>query len=389
MNTKNYRTEVVSDLAQLDAVKWNELLALQEASSPFMRHENLLALHQSESACVATGWKPCFIVVLDGDEWQAACPVYLKTHSYGEYVFDWVWAQAYQRHGLQYYPKLVVSVPFTPVPGTRLMCRTPQARQALLVALETLAQQHQASSTHVLFCPPLEAQAATGKANWMLRDGIQFHWTNRSPLQWESFDEFLDGMRREKRKKILQERRKVLDAGVEITKKLGSEITAAEWDFFYLCYERTYHLHGTAPYLTRAYFAQMAQTMPDHWLLFVAHRAGQAIAASLIALDWATKTAFGRYWGCTEDVSMLHFEACYYAPLAWCIEQRFNRFEGGAQGVHKLARGLLPTPTQSAHWVAHEGFRGAIHDHLAAERAAVSGSLNDLSAHSPMRDSEP
>jgi uncharacterized protein len=284
---------------------------------------------------------------------------------------------------------LVVAVPFTPVPGARLMSRTPQARLALIEALGVLARERSASSIHVLFCPPEEAVAASHQGEWMLRDGIQFHWNNREPAPWRDFDEYLGGMRGDKRKKVLQERRKVVQAGVDVVERLGADITPADWDFFYRCYERTYQMHGAAPYLTRAYFAQMAETMSAHWLLFIAYQAGQPVAASLIALDWVAKVAFGRYWGCTQDISMLHFEACYYGPLAWCIKNGFNRFEGGAQGVHKLARGLLPAPTVSAHWVSHEGFRSAIHQQLAQEREDIVESLNELAAHSPMRRDEP
>jgi len=375
---------ILDDPTTLDAAPWNALLERQAAPTPFMRHEYLTALHRSRSAVADSGWIPQWIVVERGGVLQAACAVYLKTHSYGEYVFDWAWADAYRRHGLDYYPKLLCAVPFTPVPGSRLLAHDDAGRDLLLASMRALAQRAGLSSVHVLFFDD-EERAACERAGWMLRDGVQFHWTNRTPLPYADFGEFLAGLQRDKRKKIAQERRRVVEAGVALRAVEGMAIDTALWDFFYRCYTLTYRAHHSTPYLTRGFFADMARSMPEHWLMFVAERGGQPIAASLIALDPARRAAYGRYWGATEHVPCLHFEACYYAPLAWCIEHGYSRFEGGAQGEHKMARGLLPVRTGSAHWLADARFASAVDDFLAREGAGVRAYLDELNERNPFK----
>ena len=381
---KNYVIRVHDAPAQVDAEAWNSLLALQPDSTPFMRHEYLTALHESRSAVAETGWQPQFLTVHEGEALVAACPLYLKSHSYGEYVFDWAWADAYQRHGLDYYPKLLSAVPFTPVPGPRLMARDAAARMALLRGMEQFAAQAGLSSAHVLFLDTADQQAARD-AGWMMRSTVQFHWQNRMPEGHADFAAYLASLQRDKRKKIQQERCKVADAGVSFTTLQGREISADDWDHFYRCYRNTYRAHHSSPYLTRDFFRRMAETMPEHWLLFVARRGGDRIAASLIALDPAQRVAYGRYWGATEHVSCLHFEACYYQPLAWCIDQGYRRFEGGAQGEHKMARGLLPVQTWSAHWLAHPQFSQAVAEYLAREGAGVENYLDELNERQPFK----
>jgi hypothetical protein len=221
----------------------------------------------------------------------------------------------------------------------------------------------------------------------MMRSTVQFHWTQRTPQQYADFSDLLASLQREKRKKIQQERRRVAEAGVTFTSRQGNQIGAADWDFFYRCYTLTYRAHHSTPYLTRDFFARMARTMADNWLLFVAWRGGQRIAVSLIAIDPDRKTAFGRYWGATEHVNCLHFEACYYQPLAWCIAQGYERFEGGAQGEHKMARGLLPVQTWSAHWLAHPQFAEAVGDFLAREGAGVETYISELNDRLPFKSS--
>ena len=382
--SKDYVIRVIDHPGQVDASQWNALLHAQPSATPFMRHEYLLALHESESAVDATGWQPQYLVMHEGDLLSAACPLYLKTHSYGEYVFDWAWADAYQRHGLRYYPKLLSAVPFTPVPGPRLLARDDAGRMALLAGMTRLATQAKLSSAHVLFLDDADQRAARA-AGWMMRSTVQFHWTNRDPEPYADFAEFLSSLQREKRKKIQQERRRVQEAGVSFTVHQGTAITAEEWDFFYRCYTITYRAHHSSPYLTRDFFQRMADTMPQHWLLFIAWKDGRRIAASLIAIDGERGTAFGRYWGATEHISCLHFEACYYQPLAWCIAQGYRRFEGGAQGEHKMARGLLPVQTWSAHWLAHPQFAQAVADFLAREGAGVADYLDELNERRPFR----
>ena len=404
-------TRMFDSVQQLPAETWNDLLSRQSEPTPFMRHEYLAAMENSASATERTGWI-CRVVTL----WQtggrqeillAACPLYVKTHSYGEYVFDWAWARAYEQHGLPYYPKGVLAVPFTPVPGPRLLVCSPQWRLPLVQAVRAFAEEVQLSSLHLLFSQPEDLQACE-QDGWMARSTVQFHWKNHG---WRNFDDFLASLNQEKRKKIRQERRKVGEAGVRFETLQGQQITAEDWAFFYRCYERTYLEHGNPPYLTPDFFQTMAQHMPDHWVLFIAERQGRRIASSLIAVSAPPSSisgldnskreeglapaapvsiadhaiAYGRYWGALERVDCLHFEACYYQPIEWCIAHGFARFEGGAQGEHKMARALLPVVTPSAHWIAHPAFADAIGRFLDREGEGMAGYVEELQAHSPLR----
>jgi predicted N-acyltransferase len=349
-----------------------------------MHIEYLVALHRSLSAVAKTGWQPQFVCVYSGATLVAACPLYLKAHSYGEYVFDWAWADAYQRHGLAYYPKLLDAVPFTPVPGPRLLARDEAGRTLLLRAIEALAAQLGSSSAHVLFLDEAD-QAAARAQGWMMRSTVQFHWSQPPGAHYADFGHFLASLQREKRKKIQQERRRVVEAGVSIRTCCGEQITREDWDFFYRCYTQTYREHHSTPYLTRDFFTRMQQTMAQNWLLFIAERGARPIAASLIAIDPQRRAAFGRYWGAVEHVPCLHFEACYYQPLAWAIEHGYQRFEGGAQGEHKMARGLLPVQTWSAHWLAHPQFAHAVSEFLAREGAGMADYLDELQERRPFK----
>ncbi|MDM7942670.1 MAG: GNAT family N-acetyltransferase [Hydrogenophaga sp.] len=390
MSEFDYVTRVFSSPAQIEESAWNALLALEPDPSPFMRHEYLVALHESGSARPRAGWQAQFVTLWRAGELQAACPMYLKNNSYGEYVFDWAWANAYAQHGLDYYPKALVAVPFTPVPGARLLARNASARAALVKALIQHVRNEDLSSVHLLFAQPADV-AACEEAGMMLRHTVQFHWKNEAPgaaglsSSFTSFEHFLSSLQQEKRKKIRQERRKVTDAGVTFRWSRGADITGSDWDFFYRCYERTYLEHGNAPYLNRDFFRRMAQTLPQHWLLFVAEREGRAIACSLIGIDETARVAYGRYWGALERVDCLHFEACYYAPLAWCIEHNFRRFEGGAQGEHKMARALLPVRTTSAHWLAHPSFAEAVERFLEREGQGIGQYMDHLAGRNPLK----
>lgn len=369
----------------IEAADWDALLQAQDRPTPFMRHAYLCALHNSASACEATGWLPHWLTLHDEQGLAGACLVYAKTHSYGEYVFDWAWANAYQQHGMAYYPKALVATPFTPVPSSRLLARTPADRLALVRALVDWSAQCGLSSLHLLFLAPQDI-AACSQAGLMLRHTVQFHWNNSTP-PYANFEAFLASLTQEKRKKIRQERRKVNDAGVHFRAVQGAQISHAEWDFFYRCYERTYYEHGNAPYLSRDFFTRVAQALPEHWLLLIAERQGRAIACSLIALSPQDKVAYGRYWGALERVDCLHFEACYYQPLEWCIAHGYQRFEGGAQGEHKMARALLPTKTTSAHWIGDAAFADAINRFLLREAQGVENYMEELQHHSPLRSS--
>jgi len=402
MDRGNYVTCIHTDARAVDGLAWDSLLAQQDQPTPFMRHAYLSALQTKACAIPQTGWTPHYLVLQDAQGLLAACPVYTKMHSYGEYVFDFAWANAYQQHGLAYYPKALVAVPFTPVPGTRLLARNASAREALVRELLAWTTERELSSLHILFSSPAD-QAACTSAGLMQRQTVQFHRNNRQgpPVQgqpYSNFEDFLTSLSQVKRKKIRQERRKVAEAGIGFRHARGEEISEADWDFFYTCYERTYWEHGNAPYLSRAFFRAMADHMPEHWIMFVAEREGRPIAASLVALQTQAKdshrfgeklgssgVAYGRYWGATEHVDCLHFEACYYQPLIWCIENGFTRFEGGAQGEHKMARALMPVSTHSAHWLAHPAFADAVEQFLQRESEHTQNYLEELGAHSPFR----
>ena len=410
MGQLDYVIRVLPSPLEVDAAQWNALLAIQSDANPFMRHEYLAALHQSQAACPRTGWTPRTITLRLGDELVGACSLYLKTHSYGEYVFDHAWANAYAQHGLDYYPKALVAVPFTPVPGARLMAKTPENRAALVQGLIAWCEQEKLSSLHFLFANADDV-AACETLGLLLRHTVQFHWNNVAPTllapgsalppgkadfsrggpskncQFNSFDEFLATLAQEKRKKIRQERRKVADAGVTFRSAQGADISIADWDFFYRCYESTYLEHGNAPYLSRDFFQRMSTSMPENWLLFIAEQDGQPIACSLIAITCgqSPKIAYGRYWGALKRVDCLHFDACYYQPLQWCIEHGYHRFEGGAQGEHKMARALMPVKTTSAHWLANPSFADAIERYLAREGAGIESYMGELSERSPFK----
>ena len=395
----DYVIRVVDSSAAIDARQWNALLATQSDATPFMRHEYLAALEASGSAVAATGWHPQFVLLEKAHRLVGACALYLKNHSHGEYVFDWSWANAYAQHGLPYYPKAVIAVPFTPVPGSRLLARSSADRAQVAAGLVQWCKSRQLSSLHVLFTSPQDQEACV-QAGMMLRNTVQFHWNNSVP-GYGDFEAFLGSLAQDKRKKIRQERRKVAEAGVSFRWAQGTDISAADWEFFYRCYERTYLEHGNAPYLNRQFFGDMATTMPENWLLFIAERDGRPIASSLIAIkpsgtggsaefvsENQSAVAYGRYWGALERVDCLHFEACYYQPLQWCIGHGYQRFEGGAQGEHKLARALLPVMATSAHWLAHPAFADAVEKFLSREGEGVHDYLDELRQRSPMRKTD-
>ncbi len=381
----DYVTRVFDDMEAIAPALWDGLLAMQANPTPFMRHAYLQAMTASGSAVPRTGWGLRLLTLWQGQALAGACPVWLKGHSRGEYVFDWAWAEAYERHGLAYYPKAVVASPFTPVPGSRLLARHPGARAALIQALTGWCAAEGLPSLHILFGDATD-QAACLQAGLMLRQQVQFHWQNPG---WRDFEDFLASLNQDKRKKIRQERRKVREAGVVFRTVCGSQASEADWAFVQQCYQQTYWEHGNAPYLQPGFFETMRRAMPDNWVIFIGERSGQAMAMSLIGLqrdaDGNTEVAYGRYWGATQRVDCLHFEACYYQPIAWCIAHGVQRFEGGAQGEHKMARALLPVNTASAHWIAHPGFAEAIGRFLAREREGVTDYLEALTQHSPLR----
>ena len=377
-------------MASIEKTQWNQLLLSNSVPTPFLRYEYLNAMHESASAVSQTGWTPKYVTLGREGEMLAACPLYLKSHSYGEYVFDWAWAQAYQRHGLHYYPKALIASPFSPVPGSRLLALDPTHRVALLKSVLDLCLEWGVSSLHMLYAS-LEDMDAAEQCHMLQRQTIQFHWSNSdvNGQAFESFDGFLNSMNQEKRKKIKQERKKVFEAQVHFKTFEGQDIQEEQWAFFYRCYEQTYLEHGNAPYITREFFQSMHHEMPENWVMFIAYRMDRPIACSLIALQRSEShqpmVAYGRYWGALERVDCLHFEACYYQPLEWCIAHGVARFEGGAQGEHKMARALLPVKTHSAHWLAHPSFAKAVDEFLAQEGQNVEHYLEHLQERSPLK----
>ena len=371
-------TATVRILDSIDDVAGPDWDALA-GGQPFVRHAFLRALESSGCASARTGWRPRHLTLWQDDRLIGALPLYEKSHSRGEFVFDWAWAEAYARHGQRYYPKLVCSVPFSPIPGARLLAPDPPARRTLVGALTGFARHADVSSLHILFADANDT-ALLEAAGLQIRHAVQFHWHNAG---WPDFDGFLDSLARDKRKKIRQERRRVRDAGVTFRHLRGAQIGEADWHFFLRCYANTYHQRGQQPYLNLAFFLELARSMPENLLLFVAERAGRPIAAALDICD--AQALYGRYWGELEHVPLLHFEACYYQGIEWCIDHGIGRFEGGAQGEHKLARGLLPVRTASAHWIRDPRFADAIERHLDHESLAVAEYVSELEAHAPFR----
>ncbi len=367
--------DVVHSLTGIDREQWNRLTG----GDPFLRHEFLSALHDAGCASPATGWAPHYLVIRKDGRLEGAMPLYVKDHSYGEYVFDWAWADAYYRHGLEYYPKLVCAVPFTPVTGPRLLAANHTDRERLIAAALELARTLEVSSLHCLF--PLRAEACEmAERGMLLRHAVQFHWMNHD---YASFEHFLGSMSHDKRKKIHQERRKVRDAGIGFRWLEGGEIGREDWAFFARCYRQTYRAHHSTPYLNLDFFQRIGRAMPENLVLVIAHRNGRAIAASLNLRN--DRRLFGRYWGALEYHSGLHFETCYYQGIEYCIARGLAVFEGGSRGEHKLARGLLPAETVSAHWLAHPQFSAAIEEFLARESGSVAQYVDELNERLPYK----
>ncbi|MCD8504725.1 MAG: GNAT family N-acetyltransferase [Burkholderiaceae bacterium] len=367
----------LDDIAQMDTCAW-DALNTQAGGCVLTSHRFLAAFEQSGSVRPDTGWQPQHLIIEErhdsgrAGKVLAVVPLYIKGHSYGEFVFDWAWADAYQRAGLRYYPKWLAGVPFTPVTSSRLLCEREHKSLAAHALLKT-ARATDLSSLHVLYTDQLDQQQLVA-AGCLARHHTQFHWHNPG---WQSFDEFLGHLTQPKRKKIRAERRKVREAGVRTEVRTGAQINAAHWDFFYRCYANTYAERGNPPYLTRDFFSLID---PDCCVLAMAYREQQSIAASLLFLDQVadtqsgktTRKLYGRYWGSLESIDCLHFEVAYYTPIEWAINNRIDIIEGGAQGEHKMARGFTPVQTQSAHWLAHEGFAQAVADYLEREKRGLA-----------------
>ena len=365
-------------LAALDAPAWDALTG----GHPFLAHGFLSALHESGCASPRAGWTPRYLTAWSRGTLVGALPLYAKAHSWGEYVFDWGWADAYRRHGRRYYPKLVVAIPFTPVTGPRVLGGHEATRRALLDAALARVADGSHSSLHVLFAPPPEARELES-AGWIMRRGVQFHWSNAG---WRDFDDFLAAFSHDKRKKIRQDRRKLAARGIRFERKPGSALAAPDWAFFFRCYESTYRMHHSTPYLTRDAFERIGAALGDRIVMVIGTRDGAPLCAALDVTDG--KTMWGRYWGTVEHVPGLHFEACYYQAIEHCLAHGIARFEGGAQGSHKLARGLDPATTHSAHAIGDRGFAAAIADFCARESLEVAATVDELMEARPFRKAE-
>jgi predicted N-acyltransferase len=368
----------LDSIAQVDAHSWN---ALAGRGQPFLRHEFFAALEQSGCAAPRTGWVPRHLIVDDANGTPlAAMPLFRKTHSRGEFVFDFSWAGAYAQHGLNYYPKLVTAVPFTPVSGSRLLmgaAADAKLTKTLLRAAMDYAQEEQLSSWHVLF-PTDETAAALGRAGLILRRDCQFHWYNRD---YESFEAFLSTFTAEKRKKVKRERRRVAEAGIEFDTLHGGDMDAALWKKVYLFYQDTFHRHGHDPYLNLGFFKQIGAAMPNQLMLKVARIGTEPIAVAIFFVG--EEALYGRYWGAGGNYHSLHFEACYYQGIEYCIAKKLRRFEPGTQGEHKVPRGFVPTLTQSAHLILDPRFEAAIRDYARREARGVDRYAATVNEHVP------
>ena len=369
------KLKIFNSLADIDPDQWNTLVG----DYPFLRHEFLFAIQDSGCVSVETGWEPLYLTLGHGQTLAGAMPLYLKSHSRGEFVFDHGWADAFERHGLAYYPKLVCAAPFTPVTGPRLLANTHGDRRILAEGAIDLARRIGVSSLHILF-PNETDLAVMRELGFMLREGLQFHWHNAG---YENFDGFLAALNHDKRKKIRQERRHAHEAGISFIWLKGREIQNWQIEFFYHCYVNTYHEHWSSPYLNFDFFRRIAKAMPDNLLWIFAVRGDDPVACAMNVLG--DDVLFGRYWGAKQFVSGLHFETCYSQAVEYCIQHGIAHFEGGAQGVHKMARGLLPSPTWSAHWIAHSGFAKAINQFLDDEKSNIEHYIEELNAHTPFK----
>jgi len=384
MRSKTVRVTVNDAIDEIAADEWNSLV---DSDCPFLRHEFLLAAEQSGSVSPESGWIPRHLTCFDeSNKLRAALVLYEKNHSWGEFVFDWAWANAYAQAGYDYYPKLVSAIPFTPAPGKRLLLRDPNdtdAASALLEAAIELAKETDCSSVHILF-PEACDLSSLRDAGLQVRKDCQFHWHNRD---YSHFDDFLGTFSSAKRKKTRRDRRRVTEAGITFRRLKGNDLDTATWKLVYRLISATFMRRGSLPYFNLEFFTQISQSLPNNILVVLAEKDGKAVAASLFFES--DTVLYGRYWGSDGHYDALHFEACYYQGIEYCIDTGKQVFEPGTQGEHKISRGFVPTPTWSAHWLKQPEFFSAIGTYLAEERRHVERYMEAVDAHSPYRNDEP
>ena len=373
----------IDSLTEVAASDWNRLAG---CDYPFLRHEFLLALEQSGSVCAQTGWQARHLLVMDSDTLLAILPMYEKQHSWGEYVFDQQWAQAYQHSGLNYYPKWLTAIPFTPCQGSRLLMNPGTDMEIIMPLLlnhiQRKAEQHGISSWHCLFPQPIQS------AQWQalglsIREGVQFQWFNRD---YRDFADYLQSLNASKRKMIKRERRRIAEQDIQLLRVAGPDISELQWQAFYQFYALTYLKRQSQPYLTLEFFQQIAQSMPEHCLLILAVKDDAYVGAALSFIG--AECLYGRYWGCYAEYDALHFEACYYQGLEYCIEHGLSRFDSGAQGEHKISRGFEPVTTYSAHWIKDARFAKAIHDFVSREQTAMQDYKQHAANYLPFKQNQ-
>jgi len=375
------RTNISTSITGTDSAAWD---ALDAGGSPFLRHAFLAQLEITHCVGGATGWQPAPITLHDEKGLAAAVPAYIKAHSFGEFVFDFSWAQAYAQHGLAYYPKLVLGVPFTPASGARLLVRPDLdavlMRRNLIAAVREYAEAHAYSSIHALFVDEAD-RAAFAADGWLARHDVQFHWHNQ---QYRDFDHYLESFTADKRKKAKRERRRVAEEGISFETLLGADLERKAVDEIYDLHRDTFLRHGHEPYLTRAFFRQLPKALGDNFMVKRARSGAETVAAAVFF--WSAQALYGRYWGAVEQHHSLHFETCYHQGIEFCIERGIARFEPGTQGEHKVSRGFVPANTWSMHWIVDARFRDAIGEYLEREGAHVDRYAREIEAHVPYRD---
>ncbi len=369
----------INSMTEVDATCWNSLV---QDKDPFVCHEFLLALEQSGSVSSKTGWTPQHLLIFEQQELIAAMPLYLKSHSRGEYVFDQQWADAYYQSGMDYYPKWVSAIPFTPCAGQRFLIKHKVNQATVINAcfehIKQLSELHHISSLHCLFPSPGQTHLLADQ--WLLREGVQFQWFNKG---YSDFSDYLQTFTSRQRKNINKERRKVQEQGISLDRVSGLTISEQQWQVFFAFYEMTYLKRGQSAYLTIEFFKQLAQTMPEQILLVLARKDNTYVGAALSFIG--AQTLYGRYWGCYDEYHSLHFETCYYQGLEYCLEQGLQRFDSGAQGEHKISRGFEPVSTYSAHWIQNSQFAKLIATFLKREQELVHQYKQDCTRQLPFK----